>query len=369
MAVHRFRGLLALAMVVALVGAACAEGEDGGNGGGNSNGTTDGSDGERFLWYMVTDQAGLGDQGFNDLAFAGVTQAAEELGGEAKVIESSEQAQYVPNLTQAVAAGATMTVGVGFLIADAVHEVAVANPDAKFVLIDAVAADNAGTPDDFSDDVPDPNVQSVLFKEHEAAFLAGIIAGMTSDADRLGFVGGIEIPPVVRFLVGFQAALQTVNPDAVVEVAYAGSFDDPARVKEITNGYYDTGADIVFEVAGAGGLGAYEAAKERGPGFWVMGTDTCKDQLAPDNYLTSATKDVSGSVFKAAQAVVDGTFEGGVVTYGLAEDGVGVCEKTFGDLPQEIQDAVNRYADLIRAGDLVVPATPEELAAFIPPAA
>ncbi len=364
------RGTAALA-VFALVLVACGKDNNGGEGT-SAPPTSAGASspaGENFLWYMVTDQAGLGDKGFNDLAYAGVQQAASDLGGEAKVIESTEQAQYVPNLEQAVAAGATMTVGVGFLIADAMHEVASAHPEAKFVLIDAVSADNNGTPDDFSDDIPDPNVQSVLFKENEGAFLAGIIAGMTSTTHHYGFVGGIEIPPVVRFLVGFQAALKTVDPDAKVDVTYVGSFSDPAKVKEVATGYYDDGADIVFEVAGAGGLGAYESAKEKGPGVWIMGTDTCKDQLAPDEYLTSATKDVQGSVFKGEQAVADGTFAGGVTTYGLVEDGVGVCEKTFGDLPQDIQDAVNSFRDRINSGEITVPSTPEELDAFEPPAA
>ncbi|HXJ63484.1 MAG TPA: BMP family ABC transporter substrate-binding protein [Actinomycetota bacterium] len=339
-------------------------------GGTTSGGATSGGGASKNadnLWYMVTDQAGLGDKGFNDLAYAGVQQAATELGGTAKVIESTEQAQYVPNLEQAVASGATMTTGVGFLIADAMHQVASEHPDSKFVLIDAVSADNNGTPDDFTDDIPDANVQSVQFKENEGAYLAGIIAGMTSKTHHYGFVGGLEIPPVVRFLVGFQAALKTVDPQAKVDVTYVGSFSDPAKTKEVTTGYYDSGADIVFEVAGAGGLGAYAAAKEKGPGVWVMGTDTCKNQLAPDEYLTSATKDVQGSVFKAEQEVANGTFKGGVVTYGLAEDGVGVCDKTFGDLPQNIQDAVNSYSDQIKSGAITVPSTPDELASFTPP--
>jgi basic membrane protein A len=247
------------------------------------------------------------------------------------------------------------------------HQVASQNRNAKFVLIDAVAADNNGTPNNFSDDKPDPNVQSVLFKENEGAYLAGIIAGMTTKAHHYGFVGGIEIPPVVRFLVGFRAALKSVDPRAKVDVTYVGSFSDPAKVKEVTTGYYDRGADIVFEVAGAGGLGAYEAAKERGSGVWVMGTDTCKNQLAPDQYLTSATKDVQGSVFKAAQEVGNGTFKGGVVTYGLAQNGVGVCQATFGKLPSKIQDAVKKYEGRIKSGQLNVPSTQGELASFTPP--
>ena len=303
-----------------------------------------------FRWVMVTDQAGLGDEGFNDLAFAGISQAATELGGSGDVIESSEQAQYVPNLQQSVDAGANLTVGVGFLITDAIEEVAEANPDSNFVLIDAVADDARG----FDPGDPLPNVQSVLYAEHEAAYLAGIIAGMTTEADRLAYVGGIEIPPTVRFLSGFQQGVASVNADAEVTVSWVGAFDDPTTGKELSAAAYDDGADIVFEVAGLSGLGAYEEAKDRGAGHWVLGTDTCKDHLAPDNYLTSATKDVAGSVFRAAQQVANGTFAGGVSVLDLQGGYVGVCEKTFGSLPAEIQDAVNAAVEGIKSGSITV---------------
>ena len=303
-----------------------------------------------FRWVMVTDQAGLGDEGFNDLAWAGITQAATELGGSGDVIESSEQAQYVPNLQQSVDAGANLTVGVGFLITDAIEEVAEANPDSNFVLIDAVADSARG----FDPGDPLPNVQSVLYAEHEAAYLAGIIAGMTTEADKLAYVGGIEIPPTVRFLSGFQQGVASVNSAAEVTVSWVGSFGDPTTGKELTAAAYDDGADIVFEVAGLSGLGAYEEAKDRGAGHWVLGTDTCKDQLAPDNYLTSATKDVAGSVFRAAQQVANGTFAGGVEVLDLKGGYVGVCEKTFGSLPAEIQDAVNAAVEGIKSGSITV---------------
>ena len=303
-----------------------------------------------FRWVMVTDQAGLGDEGFNDLAWAGISQAAAELGGSGDVIESSEQAQYVPNLQQSVDAGANLTVGVGFLITDAIEEVAEANPDSNFVLIDAVADSARG----FDPGDPLPNVQSVLYAEHEAAYLAGIIAGMTTQADKLAYVGGIEIPPTVRFLSGFQQGVASVNSAAEVTVSWVGAFDDPTTGRELTSAAYDDGADIVFEVAGLSGLGAYEEAKDRGAGHWVLGTDTCKDQLAPDNYLTSATKDVAGSVFRAAQQVANGTFNGGVAVLDLKGGYVGVCEKTFGSLSAEIQDAVNAAVEGIKSGSITV---------------
>lgn len=358
---QRIRGssLVGLFVVLALLAGACGADDETQTGGGGDGtepvagdaGGTEGGDGSDRLWMMVTDQAGLGDQGFNDLAWEGTTTAAERFGGETRVIESSEQAQYVPNLQQALDLGASMTTGVGFLIADAMSEVAGANPDGRFVLIDAVATD--------ADEQPLDNVRSVLFKEHEAAYLAGIIAGMTTEADRLGFVGGLEIPPVVRFLVGFQAALQTVNPEARIDIAYVGDFQDPAKTKETTNAFFDSGADVVFEVAGGGGLGAYEAATERGPDHWVLGTDTCKDHLAPDNFLTSANKDVAGAIVDSAEAIANDAWVGGIVELGLAEGRVGVCEETFGDLPQDIQEAVRRAEELIKSGEIVVPASPE----------
>ena len=309
-------------------------------------GATDaaGDDSER-LWVMVTDQAGLGDQGFNDLAFAGIERAASEIGGEAQVIESNEQAQYVANLQQAADLGADLVIGVGFLIADAVAETAVANPDTNFLLIDAVAVDENGD--------PIPNVSSVTFREHEGAYLAGVMAGLTTETGQIGFVGGIEIPPVVRFLSGFTQGLASVNDTATVQSAYVGSFDDSAKAKELTAAFFDGGADIVFEVAGGGGQGAYQEAVERGEGL-VIGTDTCKDQLAPDNYLTSATKDVAGAVFSTAVAVADGSFEGGIADLGLDGDFVGVCESTFADLPQEVQDAVSTARESIASGEITV---------------
>ncbi len=339
-------------------GATPAEGSSQAGGSVDASAGEEGAGGD-YVWTMVTDQAGLGDQGFNDLAKAGLDASAADLGGEVQVIQSTEQAQYVPNLQQAVDSGATVTTGVGFLLAEAMAEVALDNPDSFFTLIDAVATD--------ADGVPLPNVAGVTFREQEASYLAGIAAGLTTETNKIGFVGGIEIPSVVRFLTGFEAGVASVNPDATVTTAYVGSFEDTAIASELTTAFYDDGADIVFEVAGAAGLAAYQVATERGEGFWVVGTDTCKDQLAPDNYLTSATKGVSEAVLIQNTAAADGTFEGGEISLGLAEGAVGLCEDTFGDLSAEITDLVAEAEAAIIDGSLVPPGTLDELAAFTPP--
>lgn len=313
---------------------------------------------EDFVWSMVTNQAGLGDQGFNDLAKLGVETSAKELGGKPLVIQSSNQSQFVPNLQQAVDSGSTVTTGVGFGIRDALTEVALANPNAKFTLIDAVAVDK--------DKKPLPNVASITFREHEAAFLAGIAAAMTTKGTRVGFIGGMETPPVVRFLSGFEAGLRYVNPEIEVSSAFVGSFTEPAKAKELALGIYDIGADLIMDVAGGGGRGIFDAAKGLGKGYWVIGVDTCKGQFAPDNFLTSAVKDVAGAVVFSNTAAAKGTFAGGTVSLGLKEKAVGLCPANIDTLSPEIMAKVEAATAAILDGSMKVPANAEELKAFNP---
>ncbi len=302
---------------------------------------------------MVTDQAGLGDQGFNDLAWAGLQKATAELGVEAKYIESREFAQYVPNLS-AAARSSDLTVGVGFLLTDAIAEVAKQNPDRKFALIDAVAQEGID------------NIASVVFREQEASFLAGVAAGLMTQTDKVGAIGGIEIPPVVRWISGFQAGVKTANPEAEVLVGYVGSFADPAQGKGLAEAQITQGADILFEVGGLSGTGVFEAARERGTGTWVIASDKDKSQLAPDNQLAAVAKGVDVAVFNQAEAVVKGSFRGGIFDLGLKEEGMALL--TPGNkIPADILEQVQTYALQIESGTLVPPTTAEELAAFQPP--
>jgi basic membrane protein A len=299
---------------------------------------------------MVTDTAGLGDQNFNDLAKRGLDQAAEELGIQPEVIESRDAPAYVPNLTQA-AEQSDLTVGVGFLLTDAVTEVANQYPDEHFLLIDSVSEA--------------PNVQGVLFREQEGAFLSGVLAGLMTESNQLGVVAGDKIPPVVRYVVGFEAGAKSVNPDVNVVVAYADTFGDPALGKELTLAQYNQGVDIAFPVAGATGIGSFEAAKELGEGYWVIAADTDQSQLGAEHQLAVSEKGVDTALFLAAQQVVDGTFEGGELSLGLAEGGVGLGNP-HESVPQEVLDTVALYEQAIIDGALVVPADEEQLAAFEP---
>jgi basic membrane protein A len=305
---------------------------------------------EPVIVTMVTDTFGLGDQNFNDLAKRGLDRAVEELGVQGEVIESRDAASYIPNLTQG-AEQSDLTVGVGFLLTEAITEVANQYPDDNFLLIDSVSEA--------------PNVSGVTFREQEGAFLAGVAAAMMTKTNKLGVVGGQKIPPVVRYVVGFEAGARSITPDIEVIVGYADTFGDPALGKELTLAQYNQGVDIAFPVAGATGIGSFDAAKEKGEGVWVIAADTDQSHLGPEHQLAVAEKGVDTALYLAAQQVVEGTFQGGAASLGLIEDGVG-----FGSphesIPQEVLDTVAAYEQAIIDGAITVPADEEELAAFEP---
>nr|MBA3413825.1 BMP family ABC transporter substrate-binding protein [Chloroflexia bacterium] len=280
---------------------------------------------ETVVVTMVTDTAGLGDQNFNDLANRGLERAEAELGIDGRVIESRDAAAYIPNLTQAAEQG-ELTIGVGFLLVEAITEVATQYPDEFFLLIDGVSEA--------------PNVAGVTFRENEGAFLAGVVAGLVTETDTVGVVGGIAVPPVVRYAVGFEAGVRSVNPEAEVIVAYADSFGDPALGRELTLAQFNQGADIVFPVAGATGIGSFNAAVEQGEGFWVIAADADQSQLGAENQLAVASKGVDTAVYTVSEQVVNDAFAGGELSLGLAEGGVDLLNPG-GFVPDDVMAVVD----------------------------
>ena len=303
---------------------------------------------------MITDTAGLGDQNFNDLADRGGTQAATELGVDFRVIESVDQAAYVPNLTQG-AQDSQLVIGVGFLLTDAITEVATQFPDAFFQLIDSVA------------DVG--NVQSVLFHEEQIGYLAGIVAGETTQSNKIGVIGGQRIPPVIRYEVGFVAGVNSVNPDAEITIVYTDTFGDQALGKQTAAAQFNDGADVIFPIAGFTGTGAYLAAAELNkPGeIWVVGVDTSQDHLAPGYELCVAQKGVDFAVFNAAKQITEGTFQTGILNLGLAEGGVSL-QAIEGRASAESIALARAYEALIVDGTIVPPVDDDTLASFVVPA-
>jgi basic membrane protein A len=306
---------------------------------------------------MVTDIGGLGDKSFNDLSAAGLDRAKTELGVETTVLESKEAADYESNIEQLVTAGYSPIFAVGFLMTDTVSKVSTTYPDVKFGGIDEFFA------------TPIPNVVGLNFKEQEAGFLAGIVAGklttMTDTDPRIndkkvvGFVGGMEIPPVQKFQAGFIAGVKKANPDVEVKSVYTGSFTDQQKGFEAGKALIEQGADIVFAAAGQTGLGTFKAAKENKALFIGVDADqylTITD--AGDTIITSAIKRVDNAVFETVKRAVEGSLKGGENRFfGLKEDGVGLAP--FHDwetkMPQEVKDAVSAAQKEVVDGTFTVP--------------
>ncbi len=312
---------------------------------------------------MVTDVGGLGDKTFNDGTYEGLKRAERELGVEIRAIESSEIADYEPNIDQLANAGFDVIFTVGFLMTDTTIKKAPDYPDVAF-----------GGIDQFFEEPPD-NAVGLLFNEHEGAYLAGVVAGLgtldqdlddrINDDNVIAFIGGMDIPPVEKFEAGFIAGARSVNPDVEVVALYAGTFEDQAKGKELALSAIDQGADIVFAAAGLTGLGSITACQERGALF--IGVDVDQYFSVPgsgDVMLTSAMKSLEVAVFETIKSVVDGTFVGGQNRFfGLADDGVGLAPfHEFEDaVSQEIRDAVEEARQNVLDGTVTVPPTRAEL--------
>lgn len=297
---------------------------------------------------MVTDTAGIGDESFNDMAKAGGDRAAEELGVEFNILESQTAADYVRNLTDAAESG-DLAIAVGFLLADAVTEVAGQYPDVKFAIIDTeVTADN---------------VVSFLFREQEGAFLAGAIAALTTRTNTIGFVGGIRIPPVMRYEVGYVAGARSVNPDIEISIAYADDFEDPNLGKELALAQYNNGADIVHAAAGRTGIGAFDAAAEKGEGVYVIAADQDQSELGTEFQLAAVIKSIDTAVYDSIKMVQDGTFESGTHNLGIADDGVSLGAINE-NVPDNVRGTIAAYSAAIADGTIVPPVDDDTLEAF-----
>jgi basic membrane protein A len=210
------------------------------------------------------------------------------------------------------------------------------------------------------------NVASVLFKEQEGAFLAGVAAGPLAGPERkVGFVGGIRIPPVMRYEVGYVAGVASVAPDVEVLISYADDFENPTLGKELSLAQYDQGANIVHAAAGRTGIGAFDAAKERGEGVWVIAADADQSHLGPEFQLCAVAKRIDEAVVRVVGQVVNEEFAGGIQNLGIADEGVGLIA-FHASVAEDVQSAVQTYSDAIAAGEIVPPVDDETLAAFEP---
>ena len=346
---------LALSMVLAagtILGACGTDKEKDNEGSGTASTPKE----DTFSIAMVTDTGGVDDKSFNQSAWEGIKAYGaennlEQGNGGFDYLQSKEPADYPPNLNKLVQRDFDLIYGIGFLLKDALEEVATQRPDNQFALVDEVSEL--------------PNIASLMFKEQEGAYLAGVAAARMTKSDKIGFVGGMEIPVIERFEAGFVAGVAAVRPDIVVDVQYTGDFAKAELGKATANRMYSSGVDIIFHAAGGSGNGVFAEAKERKKAdanayVWVIGVDSdqYEEGKVDDNTnitLTSMLKRVDIAVKRTAELAAEDKFPGGEVTvFSLADEGIELADSR-GAIPQEILDEVEEFTQQIVAGEIDVP--------------
>ena len=344
----RLPRLLALIVLLLALGG-CGSDEDGSTGETTAPATTAettvGAAGEGLKIGLVTDTGGLDDRSFNFLANRGLQRAKGELGVEGRVVISKAEADYVPNLTRLAREDYDLVVAVGFLMASALEKVSARFPDVNFAIIDSSQSDMKTKP---------KNVRGLLFKEQEAGYLVGYLAGLiTKDQGGsrqvIGSVGGLKIPPVDRYIAGYQAGAEAANPGITTLNAYSQDFADQAKCKELALDQIARGAGVVFQVAGQCGLGALSAAAEKN--MLGIGVDADQGYLG-EHVATSALKKVDEAVFQTVQEVANGSFNGGEDTiFDVASGAVGIGEISP-SVPRDAVAEVKRVQDEIADGTI-----------------
>ena len=249
---------------------------------------------------LVTDIGGLNDHGFNHLSYEGLLQAESQLGVKGTVLQSSSGADYIPNLTRLAAAGNKLVIAVGFLMAAPLEQVAKQYPNTHFAIIDSPG----GTAPDTA-----KNIEGIDFAEQEAGYPAGYLAGLymkDKGYSTASTVGGQSIPPVNLYIAGYQAGVKAADPSAKLLNAYSQNFTDESSCKELALNQINAGSKVVFQVAGACGLGVISAGVQTKT--QVIGVDADQNYLAPTLVLTSAEKMVNNGVFTAIKNLQAGKF-------------------------------------------------------------
>jgi basic membrane protein A len=351
--------LAALLAVLALIVAAC-----GGGGTASTTSTTAGSGGETTTTAaespggsdlapvgLIIAQGGLGDESYNDLAYSGLVRAGEATGLEVRPVEAADiVAEGEQVLRRAADAGFGLLIDLEFSHAEMLAQLAKEYPDTKFAFVNLP--------------VEGDNIRSIVFKEHEGSFLAGMLAAMvTSDANNpktnpekiIGVIGGTKSAGIDKFIVGFIQGAKHVDPEVEVLVSYTNDFGDAAKGRDAAMAMFDQGADVVYQVAGGAGLGVLSAAAERG--HYAIGVDSDQDGLQPGHVLTSMVKWVDRGVEQVVEEYAKGSFAGGtVLELGLAEDGVGLTDfkHTKAEIPQEFLDRIEEARRAIISGEITV---------------
>ena len=316
---------------------------------------------------VVFDAGGKNDRSFNQSAWEGAVKAKDELGIMLKDVEPGDSSAVEEAMRAFAAEGYDIIFGIGFANATAIENVAKEYPKVNFAIVDAV--------------VDLPNVSSLLFKENEGSYLVGMIAAMRSrlvgGKRVVGFIGGMEIPLIHKFEVGYREGARKIYPDIEVVVNYVGNtptaWNDPAKAKEIAKAQIGKGASVIYAAAGGSGNGLFDALKEangRGPCLpkfsgskrtdsciYGIGVDSNQNYIVPGQIVTSMLKRVDVSVFDTIKKVKDGTLTGGISVYGLSNNGVGYAFDEYNNrlVNKKMRTVVDSFRQKIINGEIIVP--------------
>jgi basic membrane protein A len=306
---------------------------------------------------VLTDAAGLGDKGFNDVCWQGVLRAKKDFGLDAQFLQAREQADYASNLTLA-ANRADIVVTLGYLFADSVKEAAPYFPKTRFIHIEG--------------DITAGNVASFDFRSEEGGFLAGLTAGLFTKNMTVGVVSGMDIPPVEAYVSGFLAGVKTAQKargqkiEAIV--GQSGSFNDPVKGKSLAKTMIDRGADVIFRAAGNTGIGVNEAVKETG-GVYMIAEDLDQDAEIPGRVLVSVLKRMDVAVYGAIRDAVEGRFQSGHSRLGVSEGAIDITEMKYSRQlfdPADLQ-RIEKAKNLLKNGKLSVPQRYTDVDSFTVP--
>jgi len=300
---------------------------------------------EKLKIGLVLDKGGKEDKSFNSAAYQGASLAEKELGIELKYVEATD-VNSIENLHRQFAKKKfDLVIGIGFAQQDAVKKVAAQNPDTKFVIVDG--------------EVSASNVRSLMFEEHQGSFLVGYLAAIKSKTKKVGYIGGMDIPLIRRFAVGFEAGVKHFDKSFTILENYIGitadSWNNPAKAKELALNQYQQGADIIFVAAGASNSGVFDAAEEKKK--LAIGVDSNQNWMKPGFILTSMLKRVDQGVYATIKDLKEGKFTSGTVRYGLKDKGIDYAMDKFNEklvTKDDVKKLDGIKADIV-SGKIIVP--------------
>ncbi|HKQ08004.1 MAG TPA: BMP family ABC transporter substrate-binding protein [Blastocatellia bacterium] len=295
---------------------------------------------------IVFDIGGKDDKSFNAAAWVGVQRALKDMPSDMilRDVEPGDPTSIEPSMRAFAERGYDLIIGVGFAQAPIMEQVSKDYPNLKFAIIDGV--------------IDAPNVASLIFKEHEGSFLVGMIAARTTKTNKVGFVGGMDIPLIHKFATGYAEGARFANPKIEVFENYVGvndsAWNNPGKGKELAKAQIERGADVIFQAAGNSGLGVFDAAEETN--HLAIGVDANQNWVKPGFILTSMMKRVDNAVYDTVKDVIGNQFKGGIHEFGLESDGVGYALDDYNRnlIPQSVLDEVERAKKEIIAGRIKV---------------